>query len=196
MYTPMGAIAAGVWCSDKSPVPGCKTLAGVCKPMTAATLETFKALQREVNRTLGKTAVNVDGRIGSATLAATKDAVRKVGLSVLSLVLAFTHCDQLATSADFVAQRLRAYNDAKSRAAVAEAKPSLLPTAPPSMPGPGGTVAHPEDSFWDKLTGGQGLSLATLATPLGIAAIGVVGVLLWRKRQAPRANPRRRRRRR
>jgi hypothetical protein len=69
----MGADEQSRWCSSSNiSGPKCKPISGVCAPADFDALEKFKALQNQLNRVAkasGWSLINVDGRIGSQTVA-------------------------------------------------------------------------------------------------------------------------------
>lgn len=68
----MGSEDQTHWCSTSNPQGSCKPLSGVCKPMDSDTLAKFKELQNQLNRVAkvsGWSLIDVDGRLGSKTVA-------------------------------------------------------------------------------------------------------------------------------
>lgn len=173
-YGSLGDVAQGSWCSDKNPQGSCRPLTGVCKPMDASTLATFKALQSEINRFFGKAKVAVDGRLGPSTSA----AVTQI------LGTPFLHCDQLAAVADGMLVTIKALNDKQSKGQ----PPSSPPFTVASTVRPDGTVEHPSNPT----IMASGLANA-LSSPLGLAGVGV-GVFLFLSSRKKAKKPARARR--
>jgi hypothetical protein len=177
----LGALPVTGWCSDRNPQGKCKPLVNICKPMDLATLAIIKTIQRQSNALLkasGNTLLDVDGRVGSLTTSAVN---RILGTS-------FTHCDEVMQRGDEMASALT------SKAASVGVTPPPDPKSktPPSKPGPGNTVVHPPNSAIQ-----QAGFTAMLTSPIGIAALVVGGLLIWKATQKPkkkkRATKRRRR---
>jgi hypothetical protein len=180
-YHHLGAdTATGVpyYCSVATPQGGCTPVAGVAKPMNAATLVVFQELQQAVNALLAAKnraganfeLVDVDGRIGPGTVAALKilkglpDIASTIGLFGVSI------------DSEIVARMsltLRGYLFAAMAATGAQLVPNPTPKSPPSVPGPGGSVINPPNS---EISGGI---TALLGNPLAVAAFAVGGLLLF-----------------
>lgn len=180
-YGSLGA-ADSSWCSDMNVQPGCTPLRGICKPMDAATLGLIKQLQRLANRfqkAAGKSLLDVDGRVGPQTVRAVEAAL---GASYYS-------CDDLMSQIEGEIAKLATRSMSRGLPVVADPKPK----APPSVPGPGGTVVHPPD---DQIR--RAGFVGALTSPMGLAALGVGALvfLAWRdSKKKPRKKSRRRRRR-
>jgi len=103
----------GDWCSSTHPQEGCNALNNICKPMDFASLESFKGLQRQLNRLLkadGHTLLDVDGRIGPKTVSA-------VGRYSSG---GYTHCDQVAAGIDALRSTISGMANARGAAPVAD----------------------------------------------------------------------------
>lgn len=160
-YLGLGLVDYPGWCSDKNPQGTCKRLYGVCKPMTIPVLNLFKSLQTQLNRIAhvkGYGKIEVDGRIGSKTVALVNKALDQSHGSCDSVA---QMSDQLATKAMSLANSLNA--------------PTTVPVPvakAPSMPAPDGTtVINPSPAF------DLGRIRAFMATPLGLLLIG--GGVFW-----------------
>jgi hypothetical protein len=151
------------YCSTHNPQAGCKAVSGICKPMNSATLSVFKNLQSQINRVLssmGKSLIGVDGRIGSGTVKSLNTAMGT----------GFTNCDQVSILADNLANQVKLKAD--KLGAPVHVSPAR-PPAPPSVPGPGGTVLHPESL---RAAGFVGF----ITSPAGIATgIGTIVALYF-----------------
>lgn len=186
LHSPMnglGATAGGGWCSDKHPAGNCKPLRNICKPIDADTLESVKKAQRFANAILlatKKSLIDVDGRIGPKSVSAIN--------SILGMSM--THCDQAMGRLGEIVPALFAI--------VAQGGLTVPPDVsktPPSVPGPGGSVVNPPNSAIQQAGIG-----AVFSSPMGIAALVVGGLLIWKSTQKPtkkrkkRAKARRKRR--
>lgn len=162
------------WCSPSNPQPSCKPLRSsgveVCKPMTAVALDVFKGIQHELNRAAhvkGWRRIKIDGRIGPETIT----LFNKVA-SAADLDQAAT-CNDIAANADQLLADLSLYAemDLKAPERVASA-----PGAQPSKPAAGGKVKHPPGTSGEK---GEGV-VGFITSPLGLAALAVSGLLIWK----------------
>jgi len=162
----------------------------VCKPNDAEALSLFKEVQRLVNRLRakkGQKLLAVDGRIGPATVSAIRD------LQAPGAVLVFT-CNQITGRIYTVIDELAGKVVELNAPPVADPKTP----SPPSMPGPSGTVVNPTDAqiaaAAAAAAGAGGGFLDTLKSPLGITALVVGGLLVWKlSGKGKRRNPGRRR---
>jgi hypothetical protein len=129
------------WCSTSNPQGSCKPLSGVCKPMNTSALVNFKELQNQLNRIAvakGWSKVDVDGRIGGATVALWNKA------SELSVWMSpESGCDglaDLAASGAAASQARTAANNLNAPAVVSApitsrpSSPNADPSKPPSDP--------------------------------------------------------------
>lgn len=171
----------GNWCSTLNPVSGCTPIKGICLPMNATTLETFKSLQRAANRLLAPTGaalIGVDGRIGPGTVGQVARAMKRASPSDPAALAA-------GKPADLVAARAAAITQTLNAAAMLAGAP-VIPdpsTSKPSQPTSGGGVAHPPTSDIVQSAAGGGLFEwipAEVKTPLGLAAFAVGGYAIWR----------------
>jgi hypothetical protein len=160
IYEELGAVSDVVpsWCSQAHPMTGCTPTAGLAKPMNPGTLELFKKLQRMLNAILAKRGlrtIDVDGRIGSATV---------LGMAAIS-----TNPTLIATGGpDQIAAQSVALDGALQRQMISEGAtliPPDPPTSRPSVVKTDGTVAHPP----------QGFSISP--TMLAITAVGIGAVI-------------------
>lgn len=158
------------WCSDQNPQGTCKPLVNICKPMNSATLAGIKTLQRQTNALLskiGKTLLDVDGRVGPKTMGAVN--------SILGTN--FSHCDELMFRLNSLAGSMA--TRAASEGVVPPRDPR--PKSPPSQPGAGGTVIHPPNDQIKQAGFG-----AVLTSPIGLAALVVGGLLIWKATDKPK----------
>lgn len=175
------------YCSVANPQGSCKPISGIAIPMTAAALDQFKTLQRQLNRVLakkGKRLLDVDGRLGPAAVAAV--GVARDSGKVTGVLLSMQRTvDDIASNVDGVIKAVQGLADSLGAgASIADPKPS----SPPSLPGPGGTVLHPPASQMAASAGAGGLSLSS---PLVIGAVGVAALLLLNKKKPGRRRGRR-----
>jgi hypothetical protein len=165
------------WCSDRNPQGNCKPLKDICKPMDYPDAELFKKLQRELNRALymvrqaGKTSQKplwVDARPGPLTIKACNTV----------LGTSFTHCDEFCAKAESLLTSLSTWNAASGApATVAGGKP-------PAGGGAGsGVDLGPMDPGKDVHQAGF---TAMLKSPLGIGALIIGGLLLWKATEKPK----------
>lgn len=199
--TELGSIAATNWCSSGNRQSSCSPVSGVCLPMNAATLATFKELQRQTNRILakaGKKLISVDGRIGPATVNAVADAMTWLGSKAISaeaqaMGLAWANirgqpCDTIAKSADLIVERIQQVAAEMNYPAVADPRASQ-----PSQPSTSGGVVHPPPSVIQSTAAVSALTYlpSGFQSPLGAAALGVAGLALF-KFAIPGGKPKRR----
>lgn len=163
----LGSLGQSTWCSTSNPQGSCTPIAGVCKPMNVDTLDVYEKMQRLLNRLLafkGKTLISVDGRIGKRTV----DAVK------YTLGADYGSCDRLAADADSVVNRLSML--VISTPNVPTTVPDPPSSSPPSRPSPDGSgqVVHPPLTIGDQLAN-------VVANPMMLAAVGVAGLLVYKK---------------
>lgn len=184
----LGEISEEMWCSELTAAnpdgsTRCNAIFGLCLPMDASTLSIYKDIQRNINRLAsvqGNALIDVDGRLGPATVKALNMAT---GIDV-------ARCDDIARNATNILITLNTQANQAGAPVVADPTPKF----PPSMPSGGGVSHPPADVLQDSKRDQEGI-LGMLKTPLGMAAMVVGGILLW-KMTAVHANPARRRRRR
>jgi hypothetical protein len=194
-YAPVGFGGLGdlpntAWCSPTNPQGSCKPVNGVCVPMDATTLATFKNLQRQTNRILaaaGKSLIGVDGRIGPGTKNGVSAALGWLASrSIVGRALALLFppdtvknlpCDWLAQRADAVGAKMQEAATNLSAPLVADPASSK-----PSQPAPGGGVVHPPvDEIVSSASGSiMGWIPPIIATPLGLAALGIGALALYK----------------
>lgn len=153
----LGSIDAGTWT---------KTAKGSCKPVESFTLEAFTKLQQQCNRVLvalKRPVIEADGVLGAKTVA----AVNAV------LGLHFTTCDQIAAQADSLATQLAMRANA---AGVPATPPKPKPSSNTPVVQPGGQVTYNESMFASLLPVDLDFS-----DPLVLGALGLGGLLLWKK---------------
>lgn len=158
-YIATGELGPTDFCSTMN--DQCKSpISGVCLPMNAEAVATFKSLQGQLNRVAavkGWPLVNVDGRIGEKTV------------SLLERVLGITaqDCNFVAMGAmGFAAQVAIKANSAGAPTTV---KPPA--SSKPSVTLADGTVYHPPGAREAWFT-------AMLKSPVGLAALVVGGLVL------------------
>jgi hypothetical protein len=148
-----------MWCSDRTPTCP-KPWRNICKPMNVVALGFFKALQIAANRfsgVRGFAPIPDDGRPGPDTIKAVNKA----------LGTDYSHCDQLAANVVYLTGRLNRAADE-----LGLPKKVAAPKGEPSVPDPTqkDKVIHPESAGF----------MATLKSPLGIAAAAISVLLLTR----------------
>jgi hypothetical protein len=183
-YFPFADIEMTKWCSDQNPQGRCKPLKNICKPMDVPAAELFKDYQRELNRALfvkrkaGESvpkALWVDARPGPETVKATNAFF---GTS-------FSHCDALCTVIDNLIGQLQTFNAAAGAPAV------VAEGGPPVIDSGKGIDLGPLEPKAKLSTAGLA---GALTSPLGLAALGIGAILLW-KSQTPKAKKKRKARR-
>lgn len=166
----LGDDNAPVWCSGNNPKTGCANIANVCVPLDPSTLDLFRLIQRTANALLaasGKKLLDVDGRIGPATLQAVNELMPEgVG---------FTSCDAVALSGGQVAAQLMSVKQADNIADVGDPPPRSPPTVVAN-----GSVVNPPASVIAASAAAQGGLVAMLTSPAGLIALGVGGLLLYK----------------
>ena len=155
-------VGAPWWCSPAMPQGSCTVTAGVCKPMNQATITLFQMIQRRINALLAKrkkSLINVDGRIGSATVS----AMRAISSSPESI----TGCDVVAKNSLALVGALDAQMASEGAVFVPDPKSSR-----PSTVGPDGNIVNPPD----------GLQISPVAMMLVAVSLGAVVALGGKKR--------------
>lgn len=124
--------------------------------MTPAALESFKELQRQLNRArsaLNKPTISIDGRLGPGTVSAGNDTSRSINalggaeagiFAQAGALQVFDTCDDLSAAAlagDYTRQ-LKAFADAKNVSAIVNA-----PTTSPPTTSSGNTIVNPSDKL-------------------------------------------------
>lgn len=163
-YRGIGAIDASRWNSTK--------FRGVCKPMDFATLAVFKDLQSQINRLaaakLVSSRVVVDGDIGVLTTSMAAQGAK--GMSGADRLVS---CDDVAAIADELAARFKARADQIGAPERVAGKKPTAPKAPAEEPGADlPPAAIPE-----------GALASITKSPIALAAIGGLGLLLLLKRK-------------
>lgn len=192
----LGDLPRTAWCSTTNRQGSCNPITGVCLPMDATTLATFKDLQRQTNRLLtraGKRTIGVDGRIGPSTVNAVADAMSwagAMGLSAGALAQGLSWssirgkpCDLIAAHADQIAAKIAVIAGGLAAPVVADP-----PSSKPSQPSTGGQVVHPPASTIMSSASTSFLSWLppVVSTPLGIVALGVGGLLAYKAWKMPK----------
>ncbi len=173
--------SGGAWCSTYNPVAGCTPIKGICLPMTASALATFKDLQRAANRVLvptGATPIGVDGRIGPGTVAQVAKAMQRAAPTDPAAKAVGKPADLVAGRAAAITTILNAWALVSGAPVVPDPASSI-----PSQPNASGGVTHPPASDIVNSAAGGGLFNwipAEIKTPLGIAAFGFAGYALWK----------------
>lgn len=152
----------------------------VCRPKFADTRATFKAVQAQINRLadrMGTTRVGVDGDIGPKTVTALNKILEKsFTLRAKLFKWSYPGCFDIAIDAANVAAKLKAQADSMPA--------PKTPSAPPAAEAEAQLAPAPLTS---------GFSLDILKSPVGLAALGVVAVLILRKQKGGKSRSRRRR---
>lgn len=200
--TELGSIAAANWCSTANRQGSCSPLKGICLPTNAATLATFKELQRQTNRILakaGKKLIAVDGRIGPATVNAVADAMAWLGSKAITpeaqaMGLQWANirgqpCDTIAQAADLIVARIQQVAAEMNYPVVADPRSSQ-----PSQPSSSGGVVHPPPSVIQSSASVSALTYlpSGFQSPIGAAALGIAGLALFKFAIPPAKGKRRR----
>ncbi len=152
----VGAASSAVpfYCSQDVPATGCSVVAGVAKPMNAATLQLWKDIQRSLNAVMAKfnaqdglsatsNLISVDGRFGAGTVNAL-NAILPNSVALRSSLPLENDSFDVETAASLSPAILNALGTEMSiQGAALVADPA---GSTPSLPSAGGGVVHPPDA--------------------------------------------------
>jgi lysozyme family protein len=146
--------------------------------MTFEALAVFKALQAQINRIAhiaGFSKIRVDGDLGPQTVVAANKGIKFIGGTTLA-----SDCNMLAKGAEKTRDAFKRNADERGVAVAVKG-----PTAPKRGPSPAPGVPGPviEAGFTQMLT-----------SPLGLAALAIAGLLIWRASKKPKRKKAKRKR--